>query len=312
LAPRSCGEEALLATKLVNPLLTRAEYSANYHLLRRICRKFCFTLYEVRHTHDDSIRFLKVLTSDLAAQTDNVALFFEGARIGQFLKHADMCTVFEYGTKQNSRFMITEHVTMRPLSMLLHESFPLRLKRTIALITRIAAAAQQAHLQGIVHGVLNPTCVYSDGSGPLKVDDFGFQWIAPRLLQLEDAEAVYLSYYLAPEFYLGTQPVDGRADIYSIGAMLLEMLAGDFAFNATVNASCKHHHLQASIAKVQSIYPDNFKKIHLLLSRCLAANPERRYPNFLAFFDALSALRDEKPYAKRPQTTRLKHRPKLS
>jgi serine/threonine-protein kinase len=213
------------------------------------------------------------------------------------LTHEAICNVYDYGRENDRCYIVSEHLNAKPLSMILYEAFPLPLERTVAIITRLCDTLRYAHLRGFVHGLLNPTCVYLNDQEEIKVDDFGFVWFSPHLFKIDDVEVIYLSHYLAPEMYKSTADIDGRADIYSVGALFLQMLAGDFTFHGNISSRCKQKYLVASIPLLESIYPQNYNTLANLLLKALDSNPDRRYCNFNAFVNDIQLLHRERPKA---------------
>ncbi len=264
-----------------------------YRISRRICRRFCFTVYDAVDLMDGSRRFLKMLDRGIAAQRLNVLSFFHTARLNERLGLPQVCRVFQALEVEGRHILVTEPIDAETLSLRLHESCPFPLSRALALVSGIGDVLRQAHLRGVAHGLLNPSCIFLAADDSPKLDDFGYTWLIPHIFRMEDAEALYLSYYVAPELCLDPQTVDGRADIYALGVILLQLLTDEIKFSQGLDPARKHADVLESIPRVEKNYPDHFPTLETILSTCLDARPEARYQNLKEFSDELQELRSQ-------------------
>ncbi len=197
----------------------------NYKVIRKICRKFCFTVYEAVNLIDEKRRFLKVLNKEVSDDTCG-ANFLDGARVASKLVDKNICKIYRFG-KENGHYLIdSEPIDLKPLSLHIHEEYPFPIKKVTELLIRVSTILRQAHLAGIIHGILNPASIFIAEDNQIKIDDFCYHWIASYFPKIDESEATYLSYFLAPELFSDNKTFDGRADIYSLGVILLLLVVG--------------------------------------------------------------------------------------
>jgi len=261
----------------------------NYKVTRKICRKFCFTVYEAVNLIEEKRRFLKVLNGELSDDTC-VANFLDGARVAGKLNNKNICKVYSFG-KENGHYLIdTEPIDLKPLSLHIHEDYPFPVKKVIDILIRVSMILRQAHLAGIVHGVLNPSSIFIAEDGQIKIADFCHHWIASHLPQIDESEATYLSYFIAPELFSDNQTFDGRVDIYSLGVILQQLLTDELPLNGYGNSSPQPRHLNGSVTSLHSLYAEHSPQLEKILRLCLNRNPEQRYFNLSEFVADLKSL----------------------
>jgi len=261
----------------------------NYKVIRKICRKFCFTVYEAVNLIDEKRRFLKVLDAESSDDTC-VANFLDGARIASKLGNKNIYKIYSFGKENGHYFIDSEPIDLKPLSLHIHEEYPFHIRKVIGILTRVSTILRDAHLAGIVHGVLNPASIFIAEDNQIKIDDFCHHWIASYFPKIDEAEATYLSYFIAPELFGDNKTFDGRADIYSLGVILIQLLTDGFSLNGFGNSFTEPRHLNGSVTSLRSIYPEHFPQLEKILKLCLNKNPEQRYFNLSEFIADLKSL----------------------
>lgn len=271
-----------------------------YRISRKICRKFCFTLYEAHDVSRNHKIFLKVLRRELAGPC--VAQnFLRSARLGKVLRHNAIAEIHDYGVEGNHHYIVSEYLSGRPLSMFLQEEFPLPVQDVVDMVLQLADILRAAHLQGVVHGLLNPSTVYVGDGQRLKVDDFCFDWLIPQLLSADDAEALYLSYYAPPEVFFSSGALDGRADVYSLGVILMQLLANDLVFRGNGNPTLKYRNLASRIPAVFEHFPESIP-LRPVLETALNPDAEKRFQNLAEFCNAMRACAAHLPSRPEPSS----------
>lgn len=259
----------------------------NYEVGRKICRKIAFTLFEaVKHT-DNQKRFLKILNESLSSN-ENIALsFLRTGSLASQLQTDDICKVYHCGLENGYYIIESEPVYLKPLSLHIHEEFPFPVERIVDILVQISQVLRKAHILGIVHGLLNPGCVYLGDEHRIKIDDFGFHWIASYLSNIDESEAKYLSCFIAPEFFNGDIAIDGRADIYSLGIIFMQLLMDKIPTNG-IGPTVKSPDMASP--RLRHFYPHHFEALEHILKRCLHQRRDKRYFNLSEFIQDLEAL----------------------
>lgn len=235
------------------------------------------------------------------------ARFLREARSASNLSHPNIATIYDYGeTADGQPFIVMELVEGKSLSDLLHEG-KLTLKRAIHIVEDVAAALGEAHARGIVHRDIKPSNMVVNERDQIKVLDFGLA------KQLDNGDAVHADpdartllamrtqsgvvigtpLYLSPEQARGV-PVDARSDLFALGAVLYECLAGKPAFSS-VGAGVVE--IAANVIHVDPPPPSTFnshvpQELDRITLKALAKKPEERYQTAAEFIKDLRAAHD--------------------
>ena len=230
---------------------------------------------------------IKTLPSALAAEADRLARFEREAKLLAALNHAHIAAVYGLDEHEGTRFLAMELVEGKTLEEML-KSGPLPVPEALRLALQIAEALEAAHAKGVVHRDLKPANVMVTSDGVVKVLDFGLAKAFsgdPNVASPAHSPALSLAMtqqglilgtagYMSPEQASG-QATDQRADIWSFGVVLYEMLTGSVLFSG---ASVPH--ILADVLRSEPDWTKLPKALHprvkLLLQRCLAKEPRKR------------------------------------
>ncbi len=233
--------------------------------------------------------------------------FLREARSASTLSHPNIATIYDYGeTPDGEPFIVMELVEGRSLGELLYED-KLTMARVIQMIEDVASALGEAHARGIVHRDIKPSNMLVNERDQIKVLDFGLA------KQLENGEAAHADpdarallamrtqsgvvigtpLYLSPEQARGI-PVDARSDLFALGAVLYECLAGKPAFS-TLGAGIVE--IAANVIHVDPLPPSTFnphvpQELDRITLKALAKKPEERYQTAAEFIKDLRAAQD--------------------
>ncbi|MCM3900109.1 MAG: protein kinase [Pyrinomonadaceae bacterium] len=245
---------------------------------------------------------LKVLAPELRDQTEQLQRLEQEARAASALNHPNILTIYESGEANDVRYIAAEYVSGEALRDCLTRE-QLTISETLDIAMQIVAALEAAHQAGIVHRDVKPENVILRKDGLVKLLDFGIAKLAQRPLEDLEAEAPTRALvktspgmvmgtvgYMAPEQVRG-QTVDGRADEWSLGVMLYEMLTGRLPFaGETVSDAI------AAILKTEAEPPTNFNsdipvELERIVLKTLRKDADERYQHIK---DLLLDLRDLK------------------
>jgi serine/threonine protein kinase/tetratricopeptide (TPR) repeat protein len=245
---------------------------------------------------------VKVLPVELAAHPDRVRRFEQEARAASALNHPHILTVHDVGTVDSRLYIVTELVEGRTLRDLLAAG-PLPLRRALELAVQIASGLAKAHAAGIVHRDLKPENVMVTPDGFVKILDFGLAKLAAGEEDSPAAPAPAESIthtnavlgtvgYMSPEQARG-DPVDVRADQFSFGAVLYEMLAGRRAFRRPTPVGTLTAILHDEPEPVARLVPGLPSELTWMVERCLAKHPEGRYASTRDLVRDLERVREQ-------------------
>jgi serine/threonine protein kinase len=202
-------------------------------------------VYLAQDTKLDRKVALKILPAEVAAHPDRMKRFVQEAKAASALNHPNIITIYEIDESDSGHFIATEFIdgeTLREHAL----KAPLKLAESLDIATQIARALSAAHVAGIVHRDIKPENVMLRQDGIVKVLDFGLAKLTARApLDSVDGEAptrpnvntdpgvvMGTAVYMSPEQARGL-PVDARTDIFSLGIVLYEMVAGCLPFDGS-------------------------------------------------------------------------------
>lgn len=238
---------------------------------------------------------LKMLFAELAADPVKAKRFHLEATTTASIKHPNVITIYDFDfTDEQLPFIVTELLRGLTLFGELQKKGKLPVRRALQIVTPICSALNVAHARGIVHRDLKPSNVVlhvmDDNSEVIKLIDFG---IAKRLLNSKEdiitSPGIVFGTpaYMSPEHCLGEQ-LDGRADIYSLGVLLYEMITGQLPFEAESPTKLMLKHINEKPPSPRIYYPDIHPYLEDVIMRSLSKNPDYRFSSALAFAEELN------------------------
>ena len=244
-------------------------------------------VYRARDARLDRTVAVKVLAPELATDPAFRTRFEREAKALSALTHPHICRLYDLARDDQIEYLVLELLEGETLAARL-ERGPLPLRQVLSFGVEIADALEVAHRQGIVHRDLKPANVMITPGGT-KLLDFGLAKNTggaggQPLSQLATAPGTATAQgtiigtlqYMAPEQVQG-QPVDARTDIFALGAVLYEMVAGRKAFEAKTQASLIAKILETDPPALSTVVPIAPRALDRLVQRCLAKNPDDRW-----------------------------------
>lgn len=262
---------------------------AHYQIVEKLGEGGMGVVYKALDTHLDRFVALKTLPPERLADPERKRRFVREAKAASALNHANIITIHDVATDAGVDFIVMEYVDGRSLDRLIAGA-RLPVEEALGYAVQIAAALAAAHAAGIVHRDIKPANIMVTGAGQIKVLDFGLAKLSERVAVDSDAatrtvptrteEGVILGTvaYMSPEQAEG-KPVDARADVFSFGAVLYEMLTGRKPFQGDSNLSILTAILHKQPTPLKESRPDATAEIQRLVFRCLEKDREHRYPS---------------------------------
>ncbi len=274
---------------------------AHYEIVDKIGEGGMGEVYRARDLKLGREVALKVLPSELAHDPERRKRFEREARAVAALKHPNIVTLHAIEEADGLTFITMELVEGRMLSHLIGEK-GMPLDKLFSIAIPLADALGAAHAQGIAHRDLKPTNIMIDGSGRLKVLDFGLAKLFETDVETEKtmgadsdtAEGRILGTvaYMSPEQAEGTA-VDHRSDVFSLGVVLYELATGQRPFSGKNNISTISSILKDTPKSVTDIRQTLPRHLGRIINQCLAKEPDRRYQSVLDVRNELEGLRAE-------------------
>jgi len=270
--------------------------NSRYELGRRIGRGGMAEVFVARDRLLDRPVAVKILFAEYAKDPLFVERFRREAMSAASLNHPNIVGVYDWGQVDTTYYIAMEFVQGRTLADILAKHERLSVLQACDIALDIAAALSSAHTAGVAHRDIKPANVIVSATGHVKVADFGIARAIGAAVEqgLTQTGAVMgTATYFSPEQAQGAQP-DPRSDLYSLGVIMYEMLAGEPPFtgeNAIAIAYKQVHDMPVSL---RSRNPELAPAFSAIVMKCLAKDPNRRYPTALALADDLRRFVDGK------------------
>jgi serine/threonine-protein kinase len=247
------------------------------------------TVFRARDRQLDRRVALKILHGHYAEDPEYLERFRREARAVARLSHPNIVTVIDRGDDDGRQFIVFEYVEGENLKELVVRSGRLSVRRALELTLAIADGLSFAHDHGLVHRDVKPQNVLLNQEGEVKVTDFG---IARSLLVehgvTQTGTVLGTGEYLAPEQASG-KPVSPATDVYSLGVVLWELLAGDVPFVGENFVAVALRHVNEPPPDLRQRRPDVTPRLEAAIERALAKDPAQRFPSMAAFAKELRA-----------------------
>lgn len=257
----------------------------HYRVVEKIGEGGQGTVFKVIDTSLDRPAVIKVLPPDLTDRVSNLVRFEREAKLASSLDHPNICTIFGLHKVGDIQFIAMQYIEGRNVRELVGGQ-PLDLRRALSIEIQVTDALAAAHSRGIAHRDIKARNVMVTRSGTVKVLDFGLAKLieGPHTSssdpQLTEVGVPYgTSTYAAPEQAQGLK-ADHRADIFSCGVLLYEMLAGTWPFRGKTALDVRYavvYHQPTPIAEARGEDSPALRRIQEILDKALAKSPEDRY-----------------------------------
>jgi beta-lactam-binding protein with PASTA domain len=267
---------------------------SRYLILRRIGSGGMADVYCAEDTHLGRQVALKVLHRRFAQDQEFVERFRREASAAAGLQHPNVVGVFDRGRHDGTYYIAMEHLPGRTLKEIVTTEAPLPQEQVVDLGVQILQAAGFAHRHGVIHRDFKPHNVIVDERGAAKVTDFGIARAGASEMT-ETGSIMGTAQYLSPEQAQG-HAVTAASDLYSIGVMLYEMLAGRLPFEGDSAVAVALKHLSEPPPPISQIRPDVNPALESVVMAALAKDPAHRWQSAEDFAEALQAAGTQLAY----------------
>jgi len=266
------------------------ETVAHYRILRKLGSGGMGVVYEAEDTKLGRRVALKFLPEDSHRDPQVLERFLREARAASALNHSGICTIHAIEDHDGRAFIAMELLEGESLDIQLARG-PLSISRTIEVGIQLADALDAAHKKGIVHRDIKPANIIETQSGAVKLLDFGLAKLLKRdrdslnshtidhhetNLETSPGMALGTIQYMSPEQARGEE-IDGRSDLFSLGAVLYQLLTGEPAFPGTTSAVVFDNILHHAPVSPVDLIPDVPRELERILNKALEKDRDVRY-----------------------------------
>jgi serine/threonine protein kinase len=274
------------------------ETIGHFEIIARAGRGGMGEVFVAEHTTIKTRVAIKVLHAQVSANTDSVQRFFNEARAVARIQHAGIAKIYDVGFHTNQRaYLIMEYLEGETLAGRLRRTKRISARHSTEIARQIASILDATHHAGIIHRDLKPENVFlvRDRELPsgerVRLLDFGIAKLADTVASSPTTVgAIGTPTYMAPEQWSDSSRVDWRADVYSLGCIVYEMVAGRPPFASTSIAEACAKHLHETPQPIRAFVPDVPVAVDTLTLRLLAKDPALRVASIHVLEQQLAEL----------------------
>ena len=288
----------------VDPLLDRQQLG-RFKLLKKLGEGGMGAVWKAEDPLDGRVVAIKVLRSELAKNDTALRRFHREARMLAEVESPYIANLLELNEDDGLQYIVMEFVDGQDVLACLKSRGRLSERDAVAMVADVARALREAHARGVVHRDLKPENMLlvanpDDEHAPprVKLTDFG---LAREILESESQHLTSAGsllgtpLYMSPEQCSGTAVVDARADVYSLGATLFQLLAGRPPFEANTLMGIIAKQVNEPAPPIRTLVADLSEAVEQVVAKCLAKRPEARFQHAGELLDELERLQRGEP-----------------
>ncbi|MFZ1544468.1 MAG: Stk1 family PASTA domain-containing Ser/Thr kinase [Candidatus Microthrix parvicella] len=262
--------------------------SDRYELHRKLARGGMADVWLARDRVLDRPVAVKIMFAEFATDQLFVERFRREAKSAGNLNHPNIVGVYDWGEQGGTYYIVMEYINGQSVAEVLRAEGPLHPRRAAEIAADVAEALGFAHAEGVIHRDIKPGNIMLTSTGRAKVTDFGIARLAtaPNNELTKAGSVMGTATYFSPEQAQG-HTLDGRSDLYSLGAVLFEMLTGEAPFQAESPVAIAYKHVQERPRRPASIMAGLPFAAEAITLRLLTKNPANRYPDATELRDDL-------------------------
>ena len=265
---------------------------SHYKIIEELGSGGMGTVYKAQDTKLDRFVALKFLPPHLSQAEEEKKRFIHEAKAASALDHPNICSIYEIDeTADGQMFIVMACYEGESLKVKIDRG-PLPVEETLDIAIQIARGLEKAHAKGIVHRDIKPANVLITEDGQVKIIDFGLAKLKGHTILTKTGTTLGTVAYMSPEQTKGAK-VDQRADIWALGVMLYEMLAGENPFKGDYEQAVMYSIVSEDpefITKIRSEVP---AKMEQILEKALAKNPDKRFQTTEEMLEELKNVMEE-------------------
>ncbi len=252
-----------------------------YQLFKQLGKGGMGSVYLAQDTMMDRKVAIKVLSGEHVSDEIFLSRFQKEARSAGKLNHENIATAYAVGEELGQHFYVMEYCPGESLGEKIRREFAIPWKEAVEIIRKVARGLGHAHKHGLVHRDIKPENIMIAEDGSVKILDLGLVKnlgsSGDSTFLTETGFAIGTPYYFSPEQARGAKDLDGRSDIYSLGATFFHLITGKLPYSGSSPAAVALQHINDPIPDPRLHLSDIPYSVVRVIQRMLAKNPEERY-----------------------------------
>lgn len=245
---------------------------------------------------DDTFRKLvvavKILKDEFASDEVSVQRFINESKAVLMLSHTNIVKIFDVSVKGENKYIVMEYIDGITLKSYMQRKGALSVKETISYSIQILRALEHAHLGGVIHRDIKPQNIMLLKNGQIKVTDFGIAKLPDAKTLTATDKAIGTVYYISPEQAAGEKGIDRRADLYSVGVMMYEMLTGKLPFDGENPVSIALKQINEQPKAPSELLPTIPKGLEQIVLFAMEKDKDKRFQTATQMIDLLLKVRE--------------------
>ncbi len=272
-----------------------------YEIVEEVSRGSFGVVYRAQQRNLDRSVALKVLLAGSHASPEAIARFQREARAVARLKHPCIVPVYETGMEDGHHYFAMEFIEGHSLSDLIDQK-AVRISEALSLTEQLADAIHSAHGEGVIHRDIKPSNIIVDPKGAAHLTDFGLaKQVDIDTKYTQSGTTLGTPAYMPPEQARGEiEAIDARSDVYSLGAVLYELLTGKAPFAGRTLLEVVIAVINEPIRPPRELNPKIHRDVQTIVMKCLEKDPSERYPSAAEFRDDIRRFRAGEAITARP------------
>ena len=250
---------------------------------------------------------VKILKEEFAADEVSVQRFINESKAVLMLSHPNIVKIFDVSVKGEYKYIVMEYIDGITLKAYMQRKGALSVKETIAYSIQILRALEHAHLGGVVHRDIKPQNIMLLRSGQIKVTDFGIAKLPDAKTLTATDKAIGTVYYISPEQAAGEKGIDRRADLYSVGVMMYEMITGKLPFDGENPVSIALKQISEEPKPPHELNPNIPEGLEQIILFAMEKDKDKRFQTATQMIDLLKRVRENPGVVFKQKTPSKKH-----
>ena len=263
-----------------------------YKLIDERGRGSFATVYVARDIENNHIYAVKVMHLELSNDGELLARFQREAHIHLNLSDPHIVRIADYGNDNQMYFIIMEYIDGQNLKYHMITQGPMDSLRALNYARQIAEGLDTAYKQGVVHRDIKPQNILINGKDVVKIVDFGLARSRETVTLTQSNVFMGTAYYISPEQAESGRSADTRSDLYSVAAVLFEMLAGNPPFEGETAVDIVIKQMNEKVPSICRLRPDLPVEMDVFMQKAMAKSPAERFATPQEFIAALDQLQE--------------------